>query len=158
MSAEELLTKIYYDNLWIEIVLLALSLILMLSLVIYIIVKFNSITLNTKIGLTILALILVALSLFSGIWFIKELKDLNYVKNNDFIHIKGTVIGFAREFSTDDLSVGKSSPIVLIENSDEKITLFIQDSANRLEIGKTYEFIYLPNTKRAEIKKICDGM
>ena len=100
----------------------------------------------------ILVVFLIFLSLILAKVEIAYIKDLEHVKNSKFCQVQGELIGYAKSFSDgDDLNVTYSWPIIKENSSNESVSLNILNSDQRLEIGKEYTVIYLPNTKLAEI-------
>ncbi|MBQ4511043.1 MAG: hypothetical protein II984_09975 [Clostridia bacterium] len=81
----------------------------------------------------------------------KYYADYKYLKGNSPIQVEGIVVDYSITISDSDLTVAKSWPVIAIDNSDEKISLNIIRSEDRLKIDEIYKFIYLPNTKIAEI-------
>lgn len=78
-------------------------------------------------------------------------KDYQYLETNGSpIYIEGELIGYAIERSSEG-STSKSLPIIRVNGTNEEITLRIDYPEKRMEIGETYEIVYLPYTKFAEI-------
>ena len=95
-------------------------------------------------------LLLIAFTFLFGLFVSKYYCDYVYLKANDPIYIEGKVTGFSITVS-DDLTVTKSWPIVLVDETNEEIALSVVRSEEKLEIDQEYAFLYLPNTKTAEI-------
>jgi hypothetical protein len=75
------------------------------------------------------------------------------LKSNDPIEVEGELLGYTNSVSGDDLTVTNTGPIILILESNEKITLNIIHSEEKLQKHNVYLFLYLPNTKIAEVVK-----
>ncbi len=80
-------------------------------------------------------------------------KDYKYLESNGGpIYIEGELIGFDREYYPEGgVSISRSGPIIRINGTNEEITLIIKGSGEKMKIGETYEIVYLPYTKFAEI-------
>lgn len=119
-----------------------------------VIIKFKKIRISLKLLICGVLLLFVILDSFLSIYFTKYAKDLNKVKHNDFVYIEGQVVGFSISSSPDELTVNHSWPIVLIDGSIDQVTLNVINSDKKLILNEYYSFIYLPNTKIAEIVTI----
>jgi len=77
-------------------------------------------------------------------------KDLDSLRNNDFITISGRVVGFEKNTDPEDGTQTNSKPIIMIIETDETIVLNINV---KLTVGNVYRFNYLKNSRIAEIAK-----
>lgn len=75
-------------------------------------------------------------------------RDLPYVKNGNLFVINGKVEEFEEVQSNGEPPATVNYPIVQIEGRDERLKLCVD-----AELGKCYQFAYLPNTKIAVILK-----
>jgi len=102
-------------------------------------------------GYTVVVIVLIGLSaiLISSLkGMIPLLKDYKYLKNNSYISIMGTVIGFTKNVNPETGTQSNTKPLIKIVPSNEEIVLHFNEYLN---VGETYKFIYLPNTKIAEV-------
>ena len=131
--------------------LLALGCLITLAVLIYTFLSFSKLSKKEKIASPIGCSILICACLFNAFWLQPMLCDREYLKSNEPIYIAGELIDFANASGDESGEVTRYSPIIRIYETDEKITLNITNSEERMEIGETYEIIYLPNTKLGEI-------
>ena len=150
--AKKSLEQVFYQNFIAVTLLVVCTVVLIICLAAILILKHH--TLTKPLNWIIIVGIIVCLSLASILIFIdiRYIKDVEYVNKHDFIQIEGLVLGYALSTSSDDLTVVHSHPIV--ETTEGRITLDLQNAENRTEIGVRYTFLYLPNTKLAEIVRI----
>lgn len=92
--------------------------------------------------------LLVVLIVFSLKAIISLLKDLNSLKNKDYISIIGKVLKFKKNRNPESGVQINDTPIVLIIDTNEEVELIIND---KIMIGETYKFNYLKNCKIAEV-------
>lgn len=90
----------------------------------------------------------VVLIVFSIKVIITLLKDLESLKNNDYISIIGKVLKFKKNIEPESGIQINDKPIVLILDTSEEVELIIND---KIMIGETYKFNYLKNCKIAEV-------
>ncbi len=76
------------------------------------------------------------------------LKDIKSLKNNNYISIIGTVLNFEKNIEPESGAQIDNTPTVLISDTNEKVTLRIND---KVIVGETYKFNYLKNSKIAEV-------
>ena len=145
------LVERFYQEFWIFLVLLILISLLTISLIIVVFIQFKKLPCWSKIGTPIISIFLLGLSFVLGIYFSRYYNDYVYLKNNTPIQIEGTVIEYSIAASNDDLTVTKSWPIILTDGTNERISLNIVKAEKRVKINEKYIFLYLPNTKIAEI-------
>ena len=144
-----LLERFHQDFLTLSILFTLLIAMTVVLLIVYA-VKFKRSTTRFRIGMPAFTLLLIAFTFFFGLFVSKYYRDYVYLKANDPIYIEGKVTGFSITVS-DDLTVTKSWPIVLVDETNEEIALSVVRSEEKLEIDQEYAFLYLPNTKTAEI-------
>ena len=68
------------------------------------------------------------------------------IDRGEFVVFEGEMI----EFDYDDRR-DRARPVLKNNDTGEQIIFRIRDSGNRMEIGSTYQVVYLSNTNRAEI-------
>ena len=151
LDAEKRVVDRFYQEFWIYFILTFICLIITIVLLCVVIIKFKKIKIYLKLLICGVTVLFIILDSFLTIVFSKYAKDLNKVRNNDFVYIEGQVVGFSISSSSDDLTVSHSWPIVLIDENNDKVTLSVINSDTKLVLGEYYSFIYLPNTKIAEI-------
>ena len=132
-------------------VLLVFACIITVVVLICTLLSFLRLSKKEKIGLLIGYAAMICACLFIVFWLQPMLCDREYLKSNEPICIEGELIDFANASSDEGGEVTRYSPIIRICETDEKITLNITNSEERMKIGETYEIIYLPNTKLGEI-------
>ncbi len=76
------------------------------------------------------------------------LKDYDAVKNNKALSVIGKVLGFERNRDPETGTQINDSPIIMIIDTEEKITLKINE---RVTVGETYKFKYLKYSKLAVV-------
>jgi len=113
-------------------------------------IKFHSMTKIYRIGILIVTVLMVSLCVLLGATFSKYYRDYVFLKSNDPICVTGKVTGYSRATSSDDLTVTRSWPIILCEETKTHISLNVINSEDKLDIGQVYVFLYLPNTRIAE--------
>jgi amino acid transporter len=150
-EVEKVLLDRFYQEFWIFLILFVLTMIITAALIIFYPIKFSKMAKRFKIAIPIVSLLLVALCFFSGKLFTKYHDDYVFLATNTPIHITGKVIGYSNVVSHDDLTVTRSWPILLVSETDNPISLNIIDSEEKLVIGQVYDFLYLPNTRIAEL-------
>lgn len=133
-------------------ILFAFMVIVLCLIVTVYVKKYRIIRTQTKIIISIVVIILIFLVVVLALLEIRYIKDLKYIKNAEIMQIEGEVVGFAKSVSNgDDLTVTQSWPIIKDSKTDQTVTLNVLNSDQKLEKGKQYTIIYLPNTKLAEI-------
>jgi len=147
---KELLNR-FYQEYWIFLVLFIFIVIVSIALIIFCFMRFKKMPSALRIITPITSVVLVTLCCFFGMIFSNYYSDYCYLKNDSPITIEGTVIGYSIASSSDDLTVTKSWPIINISETDEEISLNIIKAEEKLVIDEVYVFIYIPNTKIAEI-------
>ena len=150
-EAKKSLIKIFYQELYCGIFLCILEAIAIVFLLVLFIVKFRKLDRKIKMSIIFVILLLVALEVWAVLFTVKYVKDLDFVKSEDFIELEGEMLGFAHSWS-DDTDVYYSYPIIKINGTKNTVIIKPEYSvAKTLEIGSQYTFIYLPNTKLAEL-------
>ena len=132
-------------------VLFVLMLIVFVLVVILYIRKYKLMQRWIKIAVPIVLALYIALTATTGVMTVRYAKDLKYIRHQEYLQIEGELIGYAKRSSTDELTVHYSWPIFKDDTTQNTISLNVLNSGQRLEIGKHYAVIYLPNTKLAEI-------
>ena len=132
-------------------VLLVLALIILVLVVILYIRKYKLMQKWIRIATPIALAFYIALTATIGVLAVRYAKDLKYIRHQEFLQIEGTLIGYAKSSSTDELTVHHSWPIFKDDATQKNLSLSVLNSEQRLEIGEHYVVIYLPNTKLAEI-------
>ncbi len=122
-------------------------------LIIITFVCFSKFDIYGKIALPIICVGLIILLCLLTYLVHLEYKDYEYWQSNGGpIYIEGELIGFENEYWDEaGMETHKYNPIIRISGTNEEITLRIHHSEKRMKIGETYEIVYLPNTKNAEI-------
>lgn len=151
INAKSILLDRFNQEYWIFLILLLISLITLVSVFALCLIKYNNVPRTIKIAFVFCILLFLCLTIMLGHIFSKYHRDREYLKNFDVITVAGEVIDFAISTSGDELTATKSWPIIRINDSNEQITLGIVNSEEILEINQQYTFIYLPNTRVAEI-------
>ena len=151
IDAKTSLLDRFNQEYWIFLVLLVLSGITLISVFALCLIKYNNVSRRIKIAFVFCILLFLCITIMVGHIFSKYHSDKEHLKNFDVITITGEVIDFAVSTSGDELTTTKSWPIIRINGSNEQISLRIINSETILEINRQYTFIYLPNTKIAEI-------
>lgn len=151
VEAEKKLIERFYQEFWVFLILFSVLAMITIALIIFCLFKFKKMTIGFKIGSSIFIAMLLGLSSFFGMFFLKYYNDHVYLRTNEPIQVEGKVVDYSIATSGDDLTVTKSWPVILIDETNEEISLNIIKSEEKLQIGGTYEFIYLPNTKIAEV-------
>jgi hypothetical protein len=82
-----------------------------------------------------------------GLRFSQYACDYSNVRNKNFQMVSGTVIGYSRGTFYDNGSTEHYDPIILIDGTNNKIILSVFET----KLNEHYTFIYLENTKIAEI-------
>ena len=153
-AARSMLLDRFYRDFWLLLALLILLILITILFIAFYFIRYRKMTMKSRICVPIVSVVLIAFTCFFGQFFAKYYNDYVYLKTNDPIHIEGKVIGYAHTVSHDDLTVTRSWPIILIEETCDEISLNIVDSERRLRVEEVYAFLYLPNTKCAEIVEI----
>lgn len=127
---------------------------IVIAIVVLLLVLFRSkILLNMK---KILFIAIILVSAFVGIFTLYKSiifsKDLDLIKSQQFETIKGTVVSYTyvRE-GNDPTDPIYGNPIFDVGNGNQMVL-----NVGPTELGKTYEIIYLPNCKLAEIVRIVE--
>lgn len=81
--------------------------------------------------------------------FAKTIKDFKTAKARQFVEVTGTVIKFAKNHDEMGNQIN-NHPIIKLLGHDKTIELFIND---RIDLNKTYTFIYLEHTKIGAVKE-----
>ena len=150
-KASKILFQRFYQEFWIILVLLILIIVLVLFLTIFFLIRIRSITKIYKSLIPIVDVFLLVFTIIFGMYFSKYYKDYVYLKSNTPIVIEGKVTGYLISVSGDDLTVTNSWPSILILESKEEIALNVLHSDEKIQENETYVFLYLPNTKIAEV-------
>lgn len=150
-ESEKVLLDRFYQEFWLFLILFVLMTLITIALIIFSFIKLDKIAKGFRIGIPIVTLLMAGLCFLFGIFFLKYYKDYVFLRENAPLHITGKVIGYSKVVSHDDLTVTKSWPIILVKETDAPIPLNIIKSEEKLEINQTYEFLYLPNTRIAEL-------
>ena len=150
IDAKTTLLDRFNQEYWIFLVLLILLVLSLASIFVLCLIKYSNTSKEMRIAFVFSIFLLLCLTVMVGNIFSQYHRDRQYLKNSDVIVIDGEVIGFAKT-TGDELTASKSWPIIRINGSNEQITLGVINSEKRLEINQQYTFIYLPNTKTAEI-------
>ena len=158
IETEKYLIDRFYQEFWTFFVISILLLLSIVALTVLYFVRFRKLKTKARIGVPIVCILLIGLGVFFAMLFSRYQKDYVYLETNRPIRIEGKVIGYSKVTSVDDLTVTKSWPMILIDGTNEQISLNIVKlnivkSEEKLQVGKSYEFLYLPNTKNAEIIK-----
>lgn len=151
INAKSILLDRFNQEYWIFLTLLLLSLITLLLVFALCLIKYNNVSRTIKIAFIFCILLFLCITIMVGHIFSKYHRDREHLKSFDVITITGEVIDFAISTSGDELTVTQSWPIIRINGSNEQIALGIINSEAILEKNQQYTFIYLPNTRMAEI-------
>lgn len=151
MGEEKTLLNRFYQEFWIFLMLLIFSVILILVLMIFYFLKIKDTNKDFKFATPIIILFFTFLTVLLGTYFTKYYKDYVYLKTHSPIQIEGELIGYSNSVSPDDLTVAKSWPIIMLKDGDEKVILNIIDAEKKLKENQVYMFLYLPNTRIAEV-------
>lgn len=150
-EAEKNLLDRFYQEFWIILIIFVFAAITTIALTIFCLAKFNKMTIELKIGVPIICVLFIVFSLLFAMIFSKYYNDYVYLKANPPIEVKGKVIGYSNKISGDELTVTKSWPIILVDETNEELSLSIINSEEKTRMNEVYVFLYLPNTKIAEI-------
>ena len=150
MEQEKILIGRFYQEFWVFFGLLIACVIGIVFFLVFYITKLKKFDYRIKIVYPILLGVIIAITVVVGITFSNYYKDHIYLKHNNPIKIKGEVIGFSQTTNNDFID-HNSWPIILINGTSDKISLGVYKSNERVVIGQEYTFIYLPNTKNAEL-------
>lgn len=150
-EVEKVLLERFYQEFWLFLILFVLTGIIAIALFIFYPIKFHNMTKINQIGIFAASLLMIGLCVFSGISFSKYYKDHVFLKSSSPICVTGKVTGYSQAVSSDDLTVTKSWPIILNEETKTQISLNIINSEETLDVGQVYVFLYLPNTRITEI-------
>ena len=141
----------FYQEFWLFLALFVLTGAIAIVLFIICSINLHKITKIYRIGFLAVIVLMVGLCVFSGTYFSKYYKDRIFLKSSTPICLVGKVTGYSHATSSDDLTVTRSWPIILNEETKTQIFLNVINSEEKLVIGQVYEFLYLPNTRIAEI-------
>ncbi len=152
-DAKNRLIKDLYTTISVE---LLFAILLVLCIIVLTIIAFANFSKYDAFQRRLLLIVIVGIAVVFGInVFTIHLcyKDYRYLESyGDPICIKGELIGFDREYYLEGGgSISRSHPIIRVNETNEEIMLRIAHSDKRMEIGETYEIVYLPYTKFAEI-------
>lgn len=100
------------------------------------------------IAFVIIITIFAILVIFLTKYICKLLKDLNAVKNKNYITIIAQVKRFKKNVDPDSGRQSNTRPIVSVVNTKDELELNINDE---IILGETYKFNYLKNSHIAEI-------
>lgn len=150
-ETERVLLERFYQEFWLFLALFVLTGTIAIVLFIICSINLRKITKIYKIGLLAVIVLMVGLCVFSGVSFSKYYEDRIFLKSSTPVCLVGKVTGYSRATSSDDLTVTRSWPIILNEENKTQISLNVINSEEKLVIGQVYEFLYLPNTRIAEI-------
>ena len=151
VEAKKNLLDRFYQEFWVFLLLFILMVIITSALITFYFVKFRKMKIQLKIGVLIVVLILVGLSFLMGVFYSKYHNDYLYLKTGCPLQITGKVIGYSNITAGDDLTVTKSWPIIQTDGIVENISLNVIKSEEKLQLNEMYEFLYLPNTRIAEV-------
>ena len=90
----------------------------------------------------------------SGSVIVTLLKDLRSLKNNEYISIIGKVLRFKNNREPESGVQINNNPVVLILDTNDEITLIINDN---IMVGEVYKFNYLKNSRIAEVVNKSNG-
>ena len=150
-EAEKNLLDRFYQEFWIILIIFVFAAITTIALTIFCLAKFNKMTIELKIGAPIICVLFIVFSVLFAMIFSKYYNDYVYLKANPPIEVKGKVIGYSNKISGDELTVTKSWPIILVDETNEELSLSVINSEEKTRMNEVYVFLYLPNTKIAEI-------
>ena len=150
-KASEILLHRFYQEFWIFLSLLILMIVLVLFLTLFFLIRIRSMAKIYKLLIPIADVLLLVFAIAFGRYFSKYYDDYMYLKSNDPIEIEGKVTGYLSSVSGDELTVTNSWPSILILESKKVITLNIINSEMKIKENEVYIFLYLPNTKIAEV-------
>ena len=153
-EVEKVLLNRFYQEFWLCLILLVLLIITFVVLIIFYCKLFAKKTIFFKCVVPFICLFLLTFCISFGSIFSAYYKDYFHIKENNPIQIQGKVIGYSVAVSGDDLTVRKSWPIILIEGTNEEITLNVINAEKKLQSDKIYTFLYLPNSKIAEVMNL----
>lgn len=151
MGEEKTLLNRFYQEFWILLMLLIFIFILIVVLIIFYFVKIKDVNKGFKFTIPIIILFFIFLTVLLGTYFTKYYKDYVYLKTHSPMQIEGELIGYSNYISPDDLTVEKSWPIIMLKDGNEKVTLNIINAEKKLKENQVYIFLYLPNTRIAEV-------
>jgi hypothetical protein len=149
-AAKKLLDRFYQEFAIISIIFV-FTVLITIVLTIFYLVKCRKMTIESKIGTLTIYMLLLILSFSFATLFSKYYNDYIYLKTNLPIEVNGKVIGYSNEISGDELTTTKSWPIILVEETNEELSLNVIKSEEKLQINEVYTFLYLPNTKISEM-------
>ena len=150
-EAEKKLLDRFYQEFWIFLILMVAVVITTVVLITFYFMKCRGMSIKIKVGTQIICVLFVALSCFFAMFFLKYHNDYVYLKTSSPVVVEGKVIGYSRVISGDDLTVTKSWPIIVVDETKEELSLNVIKSEEKTQIDEVYVFVYLPNTKIAEI-------
>lgn len=150
-ETERVLLERFYQEFWLFLALFVLTGAIAIVLFIICSINLHKITKIYRIGFLAVTTLMIGLCVFSGVSFSKYYKDFVFLKSSGPICVTGKVTGYSHTISSDDLTVTRSWPIILNEETKTQISLNVINSEEKLDIGQVYEFLYLPNTLIAEI-------
>ena len=150
-KVSKILLHRFYQEFWFFITIYILMIALVLFLIIIFLIRIKSMTKISKILILFTDVLLIGFAIVFGKFFSKYYDDYIYLKSNEPIEIEGKVTGYLVSVSGDDLTVTNSWPSILILESKEVITLNIINSEMKIKENEVYIFLYLPNTKIAEV-------
>lgn len=141
----EKLSGIFYKKFWLGIVVFTVSIIIMFTLLIVECIKsFGS---NEDVLLPIIYLLILISLVIGAIIDTKPFfKDLKCMKSHEFQKITGEVIKYRRVVHGGDPDTINDYPTIRDINKE---WVEIEVKANNTQLNKTYDCIYLPNTKLA---------
>lgn len=155
-EAESRLIDRYYEELWLWIICFGVAIILtviVFCLMLGTVLKSqkNNHFLRTLFVFVAVLLVVSVGAGAAGTMVHLKMKDYDFVKNRKFAIVQGEVVGFAYHTSSSDgIVFHKAGPIV--EDAEgQQIQLNLLHGQERVHINFEYVFVYLPNTKMAEI-------
>lgn len=151
IEKENELISSFYESLWLCFIGAIMFFVLVVVMLIFrnkLLKRFNATTIS-KIVLYVIAFFIFVCGICFSVIAFKYSKDLKYVKQRGFCTITGTVVGYSRAVSAGDIAstIIYYGPIIREIDSGNTIRLNVQNT----ELGKSYTFIYLPNSHLAVI-------
>ncbi len=151
-DVEKKLLGRFYQEFWVFLILILLLIFVLAVLIVYYLIKFKKATAVFRVVIPIVEVGLTILLCMLGKVFLSYQKDYLYIKSNVPLRVEGTVIGYSvTTVSGDDLTTTKSWPIIMTKGANEKMSLNVIKAEEKLTIGQDYQFLYLPNTKIADV-------
>jgi ABC-type polysaccharide/polyol phosphate export permease len=152
-EAKNRLIEDLYTTIHVELIF---AILLVLCIIVLTIIAFANFSKYDAFQRRLLLIVIFGITVLFGIFVFNIhlcYKDYRYLESNgDPIYIEGELIDYAIKYTSEGSSeIYKSSPIIRVNGTNEEITLRIDYPEKRMKIGETYEIVYLPYTKFAEI-------